>query len=91
MLTCRVEGSITATITHPSLSGWRLVLCQPVDELDKKDGALLIAIDCLGAGMHQKVVVTSDGKGIRERVGNPLSPIRFMTVGVVDEVETSKS
>lgn len=85
MLICRVEGSATSTIHHRSLRGWRLLLCQPVNERNEKEGSLLLALDRLGAGMHQKVVVTSDGKSIRELVQDDLSPLRFVTIGVVDE------
>lgn len=84
MLLCRVEGSCTATIQHPTLKGWRMLLCQPIDENENNEGTLLIAVDNLGAGMHQKVLVASDGKGIRERVGQNLCPIRYMTFGIVD-------
>ncbi len=85
MLLCRVEGSATSTIHHRSLRGWRLLLCQPVNERDEKEGSLLLALDRLGAGLHQKVIVTSDGKSIRQIVQDENSPLRFMTVGVVDD------
>ena len=31
MLLCRVEGNVVATRKHPSLEGWRLVICQPIN------------------------------------------------------------
>lgn len=84
MLICRVEGTAVATVMHPSLRGWRLLLCQPLDEADRHEGALLLALDNLGAGLHQRVLVTSDGKGIRERIGQDISPARFLTLGILD-------
>lgn len=82
---CRVEGSATSTIRHPSLKGWRLLICQPVDENCRNVGLPVLSLDCLGAGMHQYVVVTSDGISVRERIGDPHTPARYMTIAVLDE------
>ena len=30
MRLARVEGNVVATRKHPSLEGWRLVVCQPI-------------------------------------------------------------
>ena len=45
------------------------------------------AIDAHGAGMHQRVVISSDGSEARKAVGNPKSPARWLVVGIVDELE----
>jgi microcompartment protein CcmK/EutM len=52
---------IVATRKHPSLEGWRLVICQPIGGSGQPEGAPIIAIDSHGAGMHQQVVISSDG------------------------------
>ena len=44
-----------------------------------------MAIDPLGAGMHQKVIVSSDGMASRNAVGDLKSPVRMMISGIVDE------
>jgi microcompartment protein CcmK/EutM len=44
-----------------------------------------VAIDAHGAGMHQRVVISSDGSAARQLVGNDKSPVRWMIVGIVDE------
>ena len=85
MLLARVEGNVVATRKHPSLGGWRLLICQPVDASGQATGAPIVAIDPHGAGMHQRVIVTSDGQGARELVGDPYSPARMVIVGIVDE------
>ena len=86
MLLCRVEGSAVSTIQHPSLKGWRQLLCQPVNEDGEAIADPILVADSLGAGMHQLVMVTSDGKTLRERVGDRHSPMRYMTIGIVDDV-----
>ena len=87
MLLARVEGNIVATRKHPSLDAWRLVICQPIGGDGKPEGAPVIAIDSHGAGMHQQVVISSDGKAARKAVGVDKSPVRWLVTGIVDESE----
>ena len=87
MLLARVEGSVVATRKHPSLNGWRLVICQPIDRGGEPEGAPQVAIDAHGAGMHQRVVISSDGSAARNAVNDQKSPVRWMIIGVVDEQE----
>ena len=87
MLLARVEGNIVATRKHPSLAAWRLVICQPIDGGGKPEGVPVVAIDSHGAGMHQQVVISSDGIAARRAVGVDKSPVRWLIVGIVDESE----
>jgi microcompartment protein CcmK/EutM len=85
MLLARVEGNVVATRKHPSLDGWRLVICQPIDGAGEANGTPQVAIDSHGAGMHQRVVISSDGLSSRKAVGDDRSPVRWLVVGIVDE------
>lgn len=85
MLMCRVEGSAISTLRHPSLKGWRLLICQPVNDASEKDGLPILCLDHLGAAEGQWVVATSDGKSVREKVGDPHSPARYMIMAILDE------
>ncbi len=85
MLMCRVEGNATSTIRHESLKGWRLLICQPINDAGEDSGLPLLTLDCLGAGNEQLVIVTSDGKSVREKIGDPHSPARYMTIAILDE------
>ena len=87
MLLARVEGSVVATRKHPSLNGWRLVICQPIDRAGEPEGTPQVAIDAHGAGMHQRVVISSDGAAARTAVNDQKSPVRWMIIGIVDEQE----
>lgn len=89
MLLARVEGNVVATRKHPSLEGWRLVICQPIDLAGQSEGVPQVAIDAHGAGMHQRVIISSDGMAARKAVGDETSPARWMIVGIVDEKETA--
>ena len=86
MLLARVEGNVVATRKHPSLLGWRLVICQPINQAGEPEGVPQIAIDAQGAGLHQRVVISSDGSVARNAVGDEKSPVRWMVIGVVDEL-----
>ena len=87
MLLARVEGSVVATRKHPSFEGWRLVICQPIGQGGDPEGAPQVALDAHGAGLHQRVVISSDGAAARKAVGDDKSPARWMVVAVVDEQE----
>jgi microcompartment protein CcmK/EutM len=90
MQLARVEGNIVATRKHPSLAAWRLVICPPIGPGGGVEGVPIIAIDSHGAGMHQQVVISSDGKAARKAVGVDKSPVRWLVVGVVDESEPGR-
>lgn len=85
MFLARVEGSVIATRKHPSFDGWRMVICQPIGSGGKAEGPPQVAIDPHGAGMHQRVIISSDGAAARKTVGDERSPVRWMIVGIVDE------
>lgn len=87
MLLARVEGNVVATRKHPSFNGWRLVICQPINNAGDPEGAPQVAIDPHGAGMHQRVIISSDGLAARKAVGDKKSPARWMITGIVDEKE----
>lgn len=84
---CRVEGSAVSTIRHPSLKGWRLLICQPLNEAGEKTALPILCLDSLGAGKHQIIIVTSDGKSVREKLGIAHTPARYMSIAILDELE----
>jgi microcompartment protein CcmK/EutM len=86
MYLARVEGNLTATRKHPSFEGWRFVICQPTDVAGNPEGVPQIAIDSLGAGLHQSVIISSDGAAARKAVGDERSPVRWMVIGIVDQL-----
>jgi microcompartment protein CcmK/EutM len=89
MLLARIEGNVTATRKHPSFEGWRLLICQPINNAGEPEGVLQVAIDAHGAAMHQRVIISSDGSAARKAVGDEKSPARWMVVGIVDETEAT--
>ncbi|MEZ6062286.1 MAG: EutN/CcmL family microcompartment protein [Planctomycetaceae bacterium] len=84
METARVLGNATATVRHPSLDGWRLIVLQPLDINNQADGFPILAIDELGVARNSLVFFTSDGSSIREMVGRNDCPVRFAVQGIID-------
>jgi ethanolamine utilization protein EutN len=87
MFLARVEGNLVATRKHPSLDGWRLLVCQPIGQAGQPEGVPQVAIDPHGAALHQRVVISSDGAAARKAVGDEHSPVRWIVIGIVDEKE----
>ena len=84
MLIGKVVGTATSTTKHRSLNGRRLLVVQPVDAAGGRDGDPVLAVDALGAGTGARVMLTSDGGGTRELVGDKTSPARYSTLGILD-------
>ncbi len=88
----RVIGSATATIKHLSLEGQKLLVAQPLmADLAHPDGDPLLVIDPVGAGLGHLVVISSDGRGVREWLGVEATPVRWMILGIADEPTQSPS
>ena len=84
MLLGVVEGTAVSTIKHRSMHGWKLLIVQPLDLAGQADGDPVLAIDMIGAGRGERVVISNDGKGAREMVGDDNSPVRWSVIGIAD-------
>ena len=80
----RVVGQGIATVKHPTLQGWRLLLVQLLTADGQGDGEPLLAIDSTGAGLNSVVVVCNDGAEARAMVGAKNSPARWFVMGIRD-------
>jgi microcompartment protein CcmK/EutM len=84
VIPAQVVGHAVSSHSHPSLKGCKMLLCQPVEPNGDFIGAPIVAIDLFGAGLHSKVIVSTDGVGARHLVHDERSPIRNFIQGVVD-------
>jgi microcompartment protein CcmK/EutM len=85
MILARVDGVIVSTVCHPSLTGSRTVICQPLDGQGREEGPPILAIDPLSAGLHERVLILADGPKAREFVKDAKSPLRNIILALVDE------
>lgn len=80
-----VLGTATATVKHPSMEGWKLLLVQPYQaDGHTPDGDPVLAVDGLGAGRGETVILSSDGRGTRELLKSETTPVRWSVIGIQD-------
>jgi ethanolamine utilization protein EutN len=84
MQIARVVGHAVATMKHSTLQGWRLLVVQLLTPDGGPDGEPLLAIDNLGAGAGDDVIVCNDGAEARNMVGAKNSPVRWFVMGLRD-------
>lgn len=87
MLLARVVGSVVATQKNRAFEGAKLLLVQPLTEHDAPRGPVLLAVDGVGAGVDEKVLIVVEGRAAAEVLGRTLAPVDAAIVGIVDRVE----
>jgi ethanolamine utilization protein EutN len=82
----RVIGTLVATQKHRKLEGAKLLLVQPL-ALDGGDrGVPLLAIDSVGAGVGEKVLLVIEGRAAGEALRRKAAPVDAAIIGIVDAV-----
>ena len=87
MQICRVVGTVVSTQKNRKLHGAKLMLVQPLTLEDAPRGVPLLAVDSVGAGVHEKVLVVIEGRAAAEAVGRKGSPVDAAIIGIVDHVD----
>ena len=80
-----VQGRATSTVKHRSLQKQKLLICQLLNNENEPAGDPVLAVDSLGAGAGDRVILTSDGLGLRDLLNDNNSPARWWTLGIADE------
>jgi ethanolamine utilization protein EutN len=86
MFLARVVGNVVSTIKHESYAGTKLMLVQPITPEGEDDGDSLLAVDTVGAGVGERVVVLRQGIAAAQVLGIDRPPIRSVIAGIVDEI-----
>ena len=89
MKLCRVLGSVVSSAHHPDYDGRKVMLVQPETPEGKAAGTTFIAVDDVQAGPGDRVLVLSEGNGVRQLLGKETGPIRSLIVGIVDDIALS--
>jgi ethanolamine utilization protein EutN len=87
MILGRVVGQAVATVKRPQFEGATLLLVQPETPEGTPFGATLLAVDGVGAGVSERVLVVVEGRAAGEIVGRKLTPVDAAIVGIVDQVD----
>lgn len=88
MILGRVKGCVVSTMKHPSYEGKKVLLVEPVlpDGTPKK--GTVVAVDTVGAGDGDIVLVASEGRSATEILGfSTRMPLRSVIIGIVDHIE----
>jgi len=87
MQIARVIGTVVATQKHRKFEGAKLLLVQPLNLDDTPRGVAMLAIDGVGAGVHEKVLVVLEGRAAGEALGRKAAPVDAAIIGIVDSVD----
>ncbi|HTU24371.1 MAG TPA: EutN/CcmL family microcompartment protein [Pirellulales bacterium] len=80
-----VVGTATATFKHRSMQGTKLLVVQFYGADGRTvDGEPIIAVDWLGAGRGDHVLLTSDGRSTRALLKDETTPVRWAVMGIAD-------
>jgi len=83
----RVVGTVVATQKHRKFEGAKLLLVQPLNIDDTPRGAALLAVDGVGAGVDEKVLVVLEGRAAGEALGKKAAPVDAAIIGIIDRVD----
>ena len=86
MILGRVIGEIHSTIKHPFYDGKRMLVVERAAPIGTTSTDYLIAVDAVGAGVGQPVLVLDEGNGARQIHRSTNAPVRSVVVGIIDEV-----
>jgi ethanolamine utilization protein EutN len=87
MKLARVVGTVVSTIQAPIFDGRRLLVCDLLDPSGEPAGGYLIAVDTVGAGAGETVLLLDEGNSARQILGRSPAPVRTVVVGIVDSVD----
>ncbi|MDE0890600.1 MAG: EutN/CcmL family microcompartment protein [Planctomycetota bacterium] len=87
MFLADVVGNVVSPIQCDFLNGRVLLLVQPVTPRDMPASNARIAIDTVGAGEGDRVLVIDEGNSGRQILGASDEPVKTLIVGVVDHIE----
>lgn len=86
MIIAKVMGSAVATLKHDLLNTTKLLLVSPADVEGKVTGTPFLAVDLVGAGEGELVIV-SQGSSARVATGQASSPADAAIVGILDSLQ----
>ena len=90
MQLARVVGTVVATQKHAKFEGAKLLLVQPLTLDDQPRGVALLAVDSVGAGVHEKVLIVIEGRAAGEALGRKAAPVDAAVIGIVDQVDVEE-
>jgi ethanolamine utilization protein EutN len=91
MQLARVVGTVVSTQKHRTFEGAKLLLVQPLEPGGTARGTPLLAVDGVGAGVRERVLVVFEGRAAGEVLGRRAAPVDAAIVGIVDRVDLTEA
>ena len=85
MVLGRVIGTLVASRKEPTLEGLKLLVVRGCDVDGKVTGALVVAVDAVGAGVGEVVLVAA-GSSARQTQVTQNRPVDATIMAIVDEI-----
>lgn len=83
----RVIGTVVSTQKHQKIEAAKLLLVQPLTLEDTPKGTAVLAVDSVGAGVGEKVLLVIEGKAAQDALRRKGAPVDAAIIGIVDVVE----
>ena len=87
MQIARVIGNVVSTQKMKKFEGATLLIVQPIDPDNTPRGNALLAVDSVGAGVTERVLVVLEGRAAGEALGRKGTPVDAAVIGIIDELE----
>lgn len=87
MIIGKIVGEVIATAKHEKHEGIKLLLVRQLDLAEQEQGAPFIAVDTLGAGVGETVLMTQDGWAAMTAVKRLKAPIDAAVIGIIDSID----
>lgn len=87
MYIARVVGDVVATHRHENLGAHKLLLVRRLALDGTEEGNDVIALDVIGVGVGERVLVVQEGNAARTLFRSSKIPVQAVIAGVVDDVE----
>ena len=85
-----VIGTVVSTQKHAKLHGAKLLLVQPELPDGTAKGTVVLAIDSVGAGVGERVLLVIEGKAAGDALGRKGAPVDAAIIGIVDELQKTE-
>ena len=86
MKVARVVGNVVSTVSTAALDGRTLLLCEFVDLQGRETEAYTIAVDTVGAGAGETVLILDEDNSARQVLAEENAPVRAVVVGIIDDL-----
>ena len=84
MRVCRVIGHVVATAKHPAIQGKKILVVADSAERGDPGKPMGLAVDGVGAGVGNEVLVVESGEAGSQVTGVDHAPVRSVVIGIVD-------